>query len=304
MNRRLTHLRRYALAGTTPNSQSSSQGSSQPNKPLKRGCWMLLLGALLSPALHAAVAQRVISLSPSTTELAYAAGMGEQMIAASSYSDYPEAAQQLERVADHRGINVERILLLKPDLVLAWKGGNPTRPLQQLEQLGIPVFYADPRHLTDLADELEQLAVYSAHPDEARTKAHSLRTQFSTLQHTHQRTTPLPVFIQYGTQSMFTPGGDTLQSQLVSLCGGKNIFADSGLSWPKISREQVLLRQPKAILVSGNAQTVAEVRRYWKGLLDIPVIAVEESLLSRSGPRMLQGAQHICTALAKLSPAS
>lgn len=251
-----------------------------------------------------AAAQRVISLSPSTTELAYAAGMDEQMVAASSYSDYPAAAQQLERVADHRGINVERILLLKPDLVLAWKGGNPTRPLQQLEQLGIPVFYADPRRLDDLASELDQLAAYSAHPDEARANAQALRQQFSTLQRTYQRQKPIPVFIQYGTQAMFTPGVDTLQSQIVSLCGGKNIFADSGLSWPKISREQVLLRKPHAIIVPGNAETVAEVRRYWQGMLDVPVIAVEESLLSRSGPRMLQGAQHICTALAKLSPAS
>ncbi|MGL4769325.1 MAG: vitamin B12 ABC transporter substrate-binding protein BtuF, partial [Plesiomonas shigelloides] len=233
-----------------------------------------------------AAAQRVISLSPSTTELAYAAGMGEQMVAASSYSDYPDAAQQLERVADHRGINVERILLLKPDLVLAWKGGNPTRPLQQLEQLGIPVFYADPRRLDDLASELDQLAAYSAHPDEARANAQALRQQFSTLQRTYQRQTPIPVFIQYGTQAMFTPGVDTLQSQIVSLCGGKNIFADSGLSWPKISREQVLLRKPHAIIVPGNAETVAEVRRYWQGMLDVPVIAVEESLLSRSGPRM------------------
>lgn len=264
----------------------------------------LVLCLLVASANVQAAAQRVISLSPSTTELAYAAGMGKQIVAASSYSDYPAAAQKLERVADHRGINVERILLLKPDLVLAWKSGNPTRPLQQLEQLGIPVFYADPRRLDDLANALDQLAVYSAHPDEAHANAQALRQQFSTLQRTYQRKTPIPVFIQYGTQAMFTPGVDTLQSQIVSLCGGKNIFADSGLSWPKISREQVLLRQPQAIIVPGNAVTATEVRRYWQGMLDVPVIAVEESLLSRSGPRMLQGAQHICTALAKLSPAS
>ncbi|MDE9484292.1 helical backbone metal receptor, partial [Xenorhabdus bovienii] len=112
-----------------------------------------------------AAASRVISLAPSTTELAYAAGLGDQLIAVSAYSDYPEAAKNLEQVADWQGINVERIIALKPDLILAWRGGNPQRPLEQLAALGIPIFYSDVKKVEDVAAELERLADYSPSPD-------------------------------------------------------------------------------------------------------------------------------------------
>lgn len=90
----------------------------------------LLLSLILTPyyVIAATPAQRVITLSPSATEMAYAAGMGENMVAASAYSDYPQAAKALVQVADWQGINVERILLLKPDLIIAWPSGNPQRP--------------------------------------------------------------------------------------------------------------------------------------------------------------------------------
>ncbi|MGL6002191.1 MAG: vitamin B12 ABC transporter substrate-binding protein BtuF [Plesiomonas sp.] len=249
-------------------------------------------------------AQRIISLSPSSTEFAYAAGMGDALLAASSYSDYPPAAQQLERVADHRGINIERILLLKPDLVLAWKGGNPARPLHQLEQLGIRVLYINPLTLDDLASELDVLAKESPQPAVARESAAQIRAQLADLRRQYAREKPLNVFIQYGTQAMFTPAKGTLQSEIVALCGGKNIFSDSSISWPKISREQVLLRKPDVILLPGSADSAKQVRAYWGNMLNVPVISVDEALLSRNGPRMVQGAQQICQALAKISPIS
>ncbi|WP_016602967.1 ABC transporter substrate-binding protein, partial [Yersinia pestis] len=97
--------------------------------PLPRAAAVLLISLLTLPA---QAAERVISLSPSTTELAYAAGLGDKLVAVSAYSDYPESAKKLEHVASWQGINVERILALKPDLILAWRGGNPQRPLDQL----------------------------------------------------------------------------------------------------------------------------------------------------------------------------
>lgn len=108
----------------------------------------LLSWLILGMLLPASAAQRVISLAPSTTELAYAAGMGNTLLAVSAYSDYPPAAKQLEQVASWQGINLERILALKPDLVLAWRGGNPQRVLDQLASFGIPIFMQMPKILT------------------------------------------------------------------------------------------------------------------------------------------------------------
>ncbi|WP_256966655.1 helical backbone metal receptor [Yersinia entomophaga] len=106
-------------------------------------------------------AERIISLAPSTTELAYAAGLGDKLVAVSDYSDYPEAAKKLEHVASWQGINVEKILALKPDLILAWRGGNAQRPLDQLASFGIPIFYSDPTTIEQIADDLDKLAGYS-----------------------------------------------------------------------------------------------------------------------------------------------
>ncbi|PSU45957.1 cobalamin-binding protein, partial [Photobacterium aphoticum] len=115
-----------------------------------------------------ALPQRIISLSPHTTELAYAAGLGDKLIAASDYSDYPEAAKQLERVANYRGIKMERIVALKPDLILAWKGGNPVREMERLEQLGFTLFYSNPKTLEDIPNTVEALGQYAASPAHAQ----------------------------------------------------------------------------------------------------------------------------------------
>lgn len=92
----------------------------------------LLLLLFFNTSVVADTKHRVISLSPANTELAYAAGLGESLIAVSAYSDYPAEAKQLEQVSDWQGLNVERIVALKPDLILAWRGGNPQRPLTNL----------------------------------------------------------------------------------------------------------------------------------------------------------------------------
>ncbi|MBR8636338.1 hypothetical protein JMJ73_09780, partial [Campylobacter jejuni] len=91
-------------------------------------------------------------------ELAYAAGMGEVLVAAIAYSDYPPQAARLEQVASWQGINLERVLALKPDLILAWRGCNPQRVLDQLAAFGIPIFYADSDNLEGISGLLDKLA--------------------------------------------------------------------------------------------------------------------------------------------------
>lgn len=152
----------------------------------------LLLSLILTPCyvIAATPAQRVITLSPSATEMAYAAGMGENMVAASAYSDYPQAAKALVQVADWQGINVERILLLKPDLIIAWPSGNPQRPLDQLKSLGIPIIYSDPHSIEEIIDDLTRLSSYSTHPEVALASAQKLRQQYQELQQKYASTTP------------------------------------------------------------------------------------------------------------------
>lgn len=266
-------------------------------------CW--LTGLLLCTAAYA-IPQRVISLAPHATEMAYAAGMGEQLIAVSAWSDYPPEAKNLEQVASWQGINLERILALKPDLILAWREGNPLRPLEQLANFSIPIVYLDAKTLEDIPVSLRQLATYSRHPEQAERSATDFQQEIGRLRHTGERqnAAPLRVFIQFGTQPLFTSSQATLQSQIVSLCGAENVFNDNPVPWPQVSREQVLRRQPQAIIVSGAPDSIASVQAFWQPQLAVPVITVNEDWFSRSGPRLLLAARQICSQLTALSPDS
>ncbi|KHN50197.1 vitamin B12 ABC transporter substrate-binding protein BtuF [Pectobacterium fontis] len=270
-------------------------------------CW--LTGLFLCATAYA-IPQRVISLAPHATEMAYAAGMGEQLIAVSAWSDYPPEAKKLEQVASWQGINLERILALKPDLILAWREGNPQRPLEQLANFSIPIVYLDAKTLDDIPASLRQLATYSRHPEQAEQAATRFQQGISTLQHAGEKESathaaPLRVFIQFGTQPLFTSSNATLQSQIVSLCGAENVFSDSPVPWPQVSREQVLRRQPQAIIVSGTPDNIASTQAFWQPQLAVPVITVNEDWFSRSGPRLLLAAQQLCAQLTELqSPSS
>nr|WP_240354089.1 vitamin B12 ABC transporter substrate-binding protein BtuF [Pectobacterium brasiliense] len=262
-----------------------------------------MTGLLLCSAAYA-IPQRVISLAPHATEMAYAAGMGEQLIAVSAWSDYPPEAKKLEQVASWQGINLERILALKPDLILAWREGNPQRPLEQLANFSIPIVYLDAKTLDDIPASLRQLATYSRHPEQAERAATAFQQEIGELQHAGKKpnAAPLRVFIQFGTQPLFTSSKATLQSQIVSLCGAENVFSDSPVPWPQVSREQVLRRQPRAIIVGGAPDRISSVQAFWRPQLAVPVITVNEDWFSRSGPRLLLAAQQICSQLTELRP--
>ena len=139
--------------------------------------------------------QRIISLSPHMTELAYSAGLGDKLIAASDYSDYPEQAKKLERVANYRGIKMERILALKPDLILAWKGGNPSREMARLQQLGIKIFYSNPTQLTDIADTIIKLGQFSDDPSIAKTAATQFKLQLANIKEQYKNKPKVPSFV-------------------------------------------------------------------------------------------------------------
>lgn len=254
-------------------------------------CLWLPLAAIAQPA------QRVVSLAPNLTELAYAAGLGNQLVGVSAYSDFPPQAKKLKQVASWQGVNVERVLALKPDLVLAWRGGNPQRPLDQIASLGIPVLYLDPETIEQVAGALEQLAAYSPDPQAAKQAALQILQERDSLKKQYARANPLPVFIQFGTQPLFTAASKTLQSEIVSLCGAENIFADSRAPWPQVSREQVLSRQPQAIVISGGKQQKESVTAFWQPALNVPVVTVEADWFSRAGPRIMLAAAQLCTQL-------
>ncbi|MGB3253454.1 vitamin B12 ABC transporter substrate-binding protein BtuF [Buttiauxella gaviniae] len=242
-------------------------------------------------------APRVISLSPSNTELAFAAGITP--VAVSAWSDYPEAAKKLEQVSNWQGMNLERIVALKPDVVLAWRGGNAERQVNQLKALGIKVVWLDPATVEGVVAALRQLSQYSPTPQTAHNAADKLAKEFADLKAHYSQHPKKKVFLQFGQQPLFTSGSGSIQNEILEVCAGQNIFADSRVPWPQVSREQVLSRHPQAIIITGDETQIPPVEQFWNTQLKIPVIAVNDDWFSRSGPRIILAAKQLCEELAE-----
>ncbi|EPY7205612.1 vitamin B12 ABC transporter substrate-binding protein BtuF [Klebsiella quasipneumoniae] len=249
---------------------------------------------LLAPAWLLA-APRVITLSPANTELAFAAGITP--VGVSSYSDYPPQAKTIEQVASWQGMNLERIVALKPDLVLAWRGGNAERQVNQLQSLGIHVLWVQTSTIEEIIATLRQLAKWSPQPEKAQQAAQAMQQEYDALKARYASAPKKRVFLQFGSAPLFTSGPGTIQDQVLRLCGGENIFAASRVPWPQVSREQVLARQPQAIVVTGDASRIGEAQRFWQHQLTISLIALHSDWFERASPRIILAAKQLCAAL-------
>lgn len=271
------------------------------------GLRSLLVVALLSVAPAYAVeqvtepetkpAQRIISLAPHITELLFAIGAGEQVIALDDASDYPVAAKALPKVANYRSLNTERILALSPDLIVAW-GSAQSQVVQPLVQLGMKVFFSAPATFDDLSTELSQLGELTGHQVQAAAVVREYEQELTKLRLEYQDRTPLTVFYQIAEVPLMSANGSTWMSQAVTLCGGVNIMADSLAPYPQVNAEQVLAQNPD-VMVAADA---AELRHWqqWPALQAVAkqqLLTVDANLLHRFTPRSTQGIRKLCEQL-------
>jgi len=248
-------------------------------------------------------AQRIVSLAPHITELLFAAGAGDAVVGVVSYSDYPPEAAQHPHVGDAQNLDVESIVTLQPDLVVAWKSGNPTPQIEQLIRFGIPVFYSEPRRLEDIATNLERLGLLAGSDKPALAAAAQFRAETQRLVERYSRAAPVRVFYEIWHQPLMTVGGRHLINQLIQLCGGQNVFAELEALAAAVDREAVLMADPEVIIASG----ITEQRPPWLDQwLDWPQLYavkhnqlyfVPPDLIQRHTPRVLEGARRLCDQL-------
>ncbi len=245
-------------------------------------------------------AQRIVSLAPHVTELLFAAGAGGAVVGVVSYSDYPPEAAQRPQVGDAQNLDVESIVTLQPDLVVAWQSGNPTPQLEQLIRFGIPVFYSEPRRLEDIATNLERLGHLAGRDESALAAAEKFRAGTRRLLERYSRAAPVRVFYEIWHQPLMTIGGKHLISQLISVCGGQNIFAELDALAAAVDREAVLTANPEVIIASGISKHRPPWLDQW---LDWPQLYavkrkqlyfIPPDLIQRHTPRLLEGAQRLC----------
>lgn len=245
-------------------------------------------------------AQRIISLTPHMTELLFAAGAGTHVVGTVEFSNYPAAAQRIARVGDNAQLDLERIVALKPDLIVVWKGGNAQRQLDKLLRLGIPVFYNEPRRLADIARAIEQLGRLAGTENVALPAARAFEARAAELRRDYAGRAPVAVFFQIWDKPLMTINADHLISDVIRLCGGQNVFAGLKSLTPEISTEAVLAADPEAIVGATGEAGQAESLQLWKKWPRLHAVArgnlfsINSDLISRNTPRVLDAAQQLC----------
>jgi iron complex transport system substrate-binding protein len=244
--------------------------------------------------------QRIISLTPNLTELLFAVGAGAQVVGVDSASDYPNAARALPRVGDFSRINFERILALKPDLVIVWMDGNRAADIHRLSKMGLPVLHTRAIRLDDVARLLRLIGRATGHAGEGEAAAQAFSARLAALKVQPTRDPPVSAFYQVWDHPLMTVGGRHWISDAMALCGARNVFADLRELSPAVSREAVLQRAPELIISGSDAP---DVRRQWQPFSGLPAVRnhafvrVDADLLHRPAPRLIDGVAELCAAI-------
>jgi iron complex transport system substrate-binding protein len=256
------------------------------------------------PALISYRAQRVVTLAPSLTELVYAAGAHANLIGVSAYSDFPEQARHLPQVADATGISFEALLALKPDLVLAWKGGTKSADIARMVSLGLNVFVVEVRQHADVPRVVRIIGQLVARPIGDNTPelfASMFEAKLEKLQSKAISRKPVRVFFEISQMPLMTVNGRHFISETIKLCGGKNVFADVTQMVIEPSRETLLQVGADAILRPASIhKDAARDKVLYSGLSAYRngrIYTLNGDWILRPGPRVLLAAEEVCVAL-------
>ena len=245
-------------------------------------------------------AQRMVSLAPHLAEMVFAAGAGASLAGVSSFSHHPTEAARLPVVASHGRVDIERLIALRPDLVLAWQSGNSPLQVDRLKRIGVRVFVTEVRVLADIPRIVRLVGVLAGSEATAETRARQLENEIADLRERHAGARPVAVFLEIWHRPMLTVNGAHLISDALRVCGGRNVFAAARTLTPLVSREQVLDARPEAIITGGFG---SEAPRAWRGLEPVSAVrsrriyAIDPDLLHGQGPRVIEGVRALCERL-------
>lgn len=251
----------------------------------------------------AAPATRIITLAPHAAELVYAAGAGARVVGVMKGSDYPPAAARLPVIGDVAALDLEKIVMLAPDLIVTWPWTTPAQ-VAWLRARGVAVFEADAHAIDGIATDIERIGALSGTDAAARAAAMQFRTRVARLAHDGRDGVPVRVFYQLSGAPLFTLGGRHLVSQAIERCGGENVFAGLRIPAPQVSVEAVLAANPQAIIAgTDDARRPAWLDAWsrWPALDAVrhhALFVVDANLLHRPGPRFVDGIAQLCGTLA------
>ena len=245
-------------------------------------------------------AQRIIALAPHVVESLYEIGAGERIVGTVDYADYPAQALQIPRIGGYYGIQIEKLLALKPDLIIVWKSGNKAVDIERLEKLDLPIVYSDPKSISGVAKELRLFGLLTGLVETAEKRAQQFEAKLNNIQRQYSNKAEVSVFYQLWSQPLMTVNKNTWIHQLIETCGASNVFADSTTDYPQLSIENVLLAKPELIVAPNEKADKPQPKIDWQKWSLIPAVknnqfvTVDADVIHRFSSRMLMGLEDMC----------
>lgn len=246
-------------------------------------------------------ARRIVSLAPALTEQLFAIGAGDLIVATTDFADYPEAAKAIPRVARAHSIDLERVSAARPDLILIWGSGYPPATIDAVRRLGVPLFVSEPSHLADIATSLERLGVLTGRSPAPAASA--FRSKLEALKARYGGRREVRVFYQVWSDPLMTLGGKHVVSEAISVCGGRNVFANLAPIAPRVSIEAVLAADPEVIMTAEPGARPSDALAMWKRFERIAAVkrnrylTLDADRINRNGPRIVDEMATMCEAI-------
>ena len=244
-------------------------------------------------------AQRIISFAPHNTENLFSAGAGDKVVGVVEYSDYPPKANDIQSVGSYIQFNLEVILALKPDLIVAWKNGNNKEALERIERFGIPIYYSEPRSFQDIIDNILELAMLAGTENNVDPSINNLAEDLLALKHLYENKEVIDVFYQVWRDPLMTLNGDHFVSRVLELCGARNLFSHLPIIAPRVSMEAVIQSNPD-VIITGLTEGLAPDMSMWEKWMSVKAVKndhyifVESDTMHRHTLRMLNGIADFC----------
>ncbi len=249
--------------------------------------------------------QRIVSLDPSITEILFALGLNNEVVGVTDYCDYPEQARSKSKVGGYINPNIEVIALLEPHLVVTTLKTNTPRLIQQLEDFGIKVFVLDPKNIEDIFESISSLAKLIYREERAGELLGALKKRLHEVRKKVDGISRPGVFLGMGKDPLISVGQGSFAHDLIELAGGRNVAAQSSSRYRRYTLEEILLADPEVIIICSMIpdDPCLTQKRWWKKWTNMSAVrngriyVIEANLLTRPGPRMVEGLMKIAKAI-------
>jgi len=243
--------------------------------------------------------ERAVSLAPNLTEIVFSVGAGDKLVGVTSFCNYPEEAQKIQKIGDTMTPNIENIIALKPNIVFVSTASQIETFTKTLDEQGIVYFVTNPQNLDGIYKSINQIGDVFGKTEKAREVVENLQKRVAEVEARTEKAQRVKTFVQIDREALYTVGRDSFITDLIRRAGGASVTADVATAYPTLNKETAFALNPEAIILSEspNNLTPNDVFKNSPAVKNAKVFKVNADIISRPAPRIVDALEQIARAL-------